>query len=241
MLLTALACLAFACSPSPSGPEVREVTPSLNLVLPGDDTLRLTLTYMCGNRWQLRNPHEQALDVTWDVFRTTARGALTLPARPEGSAFSETFFETPVAGTTRVFYQGRLVQTKAHGNRACAGVALTVPVTQKVLDAAFYESLGFVSEPGTENTWYRGVFFVEFRDAVDLTTRRRVLDSLRAEVVGGLWNRYTVRIPWANEFDVIRDVALAMQEHPTIKWFTAVKRSGPVRDVSLRPHKGSGA
>jgi subtilisin family serine protease len=211
-----------------------------NVVLPGGDTLRLTLTYMCGNRWRLRNPHAQALDVTWDVFRTTARGALTLPARIEGTAFSETFFETPVVGTTRVFYSGRLVQTKAHGNRGCAGITLTIPVTQRGLDSAFYASVGFVNEPETPNTWYRGIFFVEFRDHIPVAERQRILDSLGAELIGGVLNAYTVRIRTASDFVSMRDLTLALQSHPTIRWFIPSKRSGAVRDYWLRP-RGSAA
>ena len=235
MLLTALAALTFDCSPSPTAPEPPDVTPLFNVVLPGGDTLRLTLTYMCGNRWRVRNPHAQALDVTWDVFRTTARGALTLPARPDGAAFSESFFETPVAGTTRLFYQTRLVQTKAHGNRACSTTPLTIPATQQGVDTLLLRSIGSVEEPGTSITWYRGLFLVEFRDNVDLSSRRRLLDSLRAEVVGGLYDTYTIRVPWAVDFASLRDLSVAMEGHPSVRSWLPVKRSGASRENWLRP------
>jgi hypothetical protein len=73
----------------------------------------IRLTYLCGNRFRVRNPNADWADVRYDVYRTDDGGDLTVP--PNG----EIVFTTERTGTTRLFYAGRLVQTKANGGATC--------------------------------------------------------------------------------------------------------------------------
>lgn len=80
----------------------------------------IRLTYLCGNRFRVRNTGDEWGDLTYDVYRTDDRGDLTVGPR------SEVVFTTEVSGTTRLFVNpnhdqplGQLVQTKANGGTAC--------------------------------------------------------------------------------------------------------------------------
>jgi hypothetical protein len=83
-------------------------------------TSGMVLTYMCANRFRVRNPNDAVVTVTWDVAGTSEQGTLSLPARPLGSGFSESFFETVATGTVRLFYNGTQIQVKANGGFVCA-------------------------------------------------------------------------------------------------------------------------
>ncbi len=78
-------------------------------------TSGLVLTYICQNRFRVRNPNDAVLPVTWDVAGTAVSGALSLPARPIGGTFSELFFDAGVTGTVRLLYLGNQIQVKANG------------------------------------------------------------------------------------------------------------------------------
>jgi hypothetical protein len=82
-------------------------------------TTGVVLTYICENRFRVRNPNDAVLPVTWDVHGTGAGGALSLPARPIGGTVSETFFDVGITGTVRLLYQGIQIQVKANGGAAC--------------------------------------------------------------------------------------------------------------------------
>ena len=82
-------------------------------------TGQVTLTYMCGNRFRVRNVNGFALQLRWDVYKTADQGAVAVPGRPAGSAFSEVFFSTATPGTVRLFQGASLVQTKANGGKSC--------------------------------------------------------------------------------------------------------------------------
>lgn len=79
----------------------------------------IRLTYICGNRFRVRNGNLAPVTVTWDVAGSTDAGSLTLPARPFAAAFSEAFFATSVTGTVRLFYLGAQVDVKANGGFVC--------------------------------------------------------------------------------------------------------------------------
>lgn len=118
-VLVALFALAIACGEAEhsTAPSVRQEFTAVLTPVQADS---IRLTYMCGTRFRVRNPTMSEASVTWDVYGTSTRGALVLPPRPPDAAHSETFFETGTVGTVRLFYAGRLVQTKANGNKVCA-------------------------------------------------------------------------------------------------------------------------
>jgi hypothetical protein len=74
----------------------------------------LNLTYICGNRFRVRNSGLEAASVRYDVYQTPDSGALFV------NAGQDVFFTTESSGTTRLFYFDRLIRTKANGNTVCA-------------------------------------------------------------------------------------------------------------------------
>lgn len=93
------------------------VAPSAQTAVSGDS---IRLTYICGNTFRIRNSNDQYVEVKWDIFNTSDSGRLVLPRRPLGQPFSQVFVTANRLGTMRLFYAGRLEETKANGNRpAC--------------------------------------------------------------------------------------------------------------------------
>jgi hypothetical protein len=84
-------------------------------VLAGD----VQLTYLCGNRFRLRNRSFRDVDVRWEVYNTADRGEESIgAATPLISNFDQTF-TTELRGTVRLFFNGALIQTKANGGTVC--------------------------------------------------------------------------------------------------------------------------
>ena len=79
----------------------------------------IRLTYICGNKFRVRNPSGVTVPVSWDVYQKNETGSLTLPPRATGQLYSETFFTTVNKGTVRLFHEGQLIQTKANGGAVC--------------------------------------------------------------------------------------------------------------------------
>lgn len=77
----------------------------------------ITLTYICGNSFRVRNTNPEAITVTWDVYQQGETGTLVLPPKPASAPYSETYFTTVKKGTVRLFLDGVLKQTKANGNK----------------------------------------------------------------------------------------------------------------------------
>jgi hypothetical protein len=74
----------------------------------------LTLTYLCGNTFRVRNTHSQGVRLSYDVYNVP--GSIAEIGVP---ATDETVFTAPKAGTVRLLHLGRVVATKANGGRAC--------------------------------------------------------------------------------------------------------------------------
>ncbi len=87
-----------------------------NVKVPGN---AVTLTYMCGNRFRIRNRSPLTLGLRWDVYGTSASGRAVYPSPPTGVAYADRFLTVPVRGTVRVFYGTQLLQTKANGGTTC--------------------------------------------------------------------------------------------------------------------------
>ena len=119
-----MACLAIAalagavsCTDAPLAPRnavALTVTPATDSV---------TLTYICGNMFRVRNAAFEPRDVRWDIYGATPpdTGSLRLRGRDVGAAYVDYFVTARTNGTMRVFVGGVLKQTKANGNKAaCA-------------------------------------------------------------------------------------------------------------------------
>lgn len=81
----------------------------------------LTLTYICGNRFRMRNSGDIGIRYRYDVYGTAEAKQLWVDHPAAGEPYVETFFTTTRRGTVRVFVGSRLVQTKANGGSACPG------------------------------------------------------------------------------------------------------------------------
>jgi hypothetical protein len=74
---------------------------------------KLLLTYMCNNRFRVRNSNTASAAVSADVYGTTEILRFTVQPR------EDFFIEMAHKGTVRLFFRGGLVQTKANGGKAC--------------------------------------------------------------------------------------------------------------------------
>ena len=73
----------------------------------------LRLTYVCGNKFRVQNPNADWADVRYDVEGTDDSGEHEVP--PNG----EITIETVKKGTTRLYYNGQLVQSLSNGGTTC--------------------------------------------------------------------------------------------------------------------------
>lgn len=73
----------------------------------------IQLRYICDNKFGVRNHSDEWIDVSYAVAGTSDRGDLT--AAPK----AETAFVTDTAGTTQLFYQGRVVASMANKGKGC--------------------------------------------------------------------------------------------------------------------------
>jgi hypothetical protein len=83
-------------------------------------TTAVTLTYICGNKFRLRNKAFLNLTLRYDVYGTPESETLPIEMPESGSTQRDIFFTTRVKGTVRVFYRAKLLQTKANGNTPCS-------------------------------------------------------------------------------------------------------------------------
>ena len=104
---------AIACRDTiaPRTNSVGRVVPLVNLSVTLNAAKQVTLAFVCGNRFRVRNPLTDTVRVHWDVYHTPDSGSLILPPRPTNAQYSETFFATHATGTARLFFQGTLLQT----------------------------------------------------------------------------------------------------------------------------------
>ena len=79
----------------------------------------IQLTYLCGNRFRLRNRSFQDVDVRWEVYNTTDRGEESIGSATALIPNFDQTFTTELRGTVRLFYNGALIQTKANGGTVC--------------------------------------------------------------------------------------------------------------------------
>lgn len=139
--LAALALVLLAsCNEVPTDPQ------SPPAVASAASSPAILLTYMCGNKFRLRNTYDTAAVVTYDVYKTSEQGTLTLPPKPAASPYSETFFTATNTGTVRVFANGILIQTKANGGKAC-----TASANRRLISVV---EAGVSGSPATRDTLY---------------------------------------------------------------------------------------
>lgn len=83
------------------------------------DFAGITLTYVCGNRFRIRNPNAIPLWVSWGMVGKSPKGDLTVPARTGTTQFGEVTFDATVKGSVRLLYEGTALATAANAEVAC--------------------------------------------------------------------------------------------------------------------------
>lgn len=91
----------------------------LQSLSPPLDIAGIRLTYICGNKFRVRNPNAADVPVNWDVYKKSETGTLTLPPKAADQPYSQTFFTPVNTGTVRLFHSGQLIQTKANCGAVC--------------------------------------------------------------------------------------------------------------------------
>jgi hypothetical protein len=121
-LVTAILWLGVAgCRDAPSASDAAGPLPPALAAAPDQ---RLRLTYMCANRYRVRNYNPEPFAPSFDVYNTPDRGWAYVPARPTGADYAEAFFVTERRGTVRLFVDGVLQDTKANGGTNCTSASL---------------------------------------------------------------------------------------------------------------------
>lgn len=211
-----------------SGPTAQGV------VAPGS----VTLTYICGNTFRVRNSNTAPVTVTWDVYQKNETGTLILPPKPASAPYSETWFTTVNKGTVRLFESGTLIQTKANGNKPpCATPADTArPTLPDNLDFPD-DSATLTRSPSSEYVYYRSLSQVVFRSTASGVQVRSFLSRYNAVIVGGIpiSQTYVIRHPafgptWA---DLVSHLE-ALEADSAVQLALPLPRSGGRRLTNWR-------
>jgi hypothetical protein len=110
--------------------ELRDYAIALTTALAGYDYAKsrpsassgagITLTYVCGNRFRIRNTNSYYIPLTFDVYGVAGSGyEVAAAARAPSAAYRDVFFDAMQPGTVRLFAAGKLIQTKANGGKLC--------------------------------------------------------------------------------------------------------------------------
>ena len=102
--VTACADRATAPTSDPAAAAAKASPPTL------DD---ITLAYVCGNLFRVRNLTNETRTFTWTVSGTSTTGTVTV------AAFSELYFSATRPGTVELWLDGTLLRTAANEGRAC--------------------------------------------------------------------------------------------------------------------------
>ncbi len=116
------------------------------------------LHYVCANRFRIRSRNDSALVVRWVVAGTADSGAVTVPGRPAGTRYSETYLDVPDSGTVQLFENGVRIAEARNRGRVCDTRLLAVRVDPGVIasgaarDSAYAEGsvvpYSFAAAPG---------------------------------------------------------------------------------------------
>jgi hypothetical protein len=79
----------------------------------------VSLTYICGNDFDLSNGNGQSVTSRFTVVGSEESGDLTLPGKPSAAPVSHTQLTTVTSGTVRLELAGALVAEATNGSAAC--------------------------------------------------------------------------------------------------------------------------
>jgi hypothetical protein len=85
-----------------------------------NDSASVRLSYVCGNRFIVRNAHSVLISVTWRVIGTDEEGSETVTAAPPADpGFSEAQIETKQRGPLELSLDGQRVATRSNDGIPC--------------------------------------------------------------------------------------------------------------------------
>ena len=204
----------------------------------------ITLTYICGNSFRVRNTNPTVMTVMWDVYKTTEQGTLTLVAKPASAPYSETYFTTVNKGTVRLFLDGVLIQTKANGNKpVCQLPAVRPPIPNNVSppDDSLYLLTG-PSAPTVEV--YRRLGSVIFLPTASDSLVSAFFSQFGATVVGGVQETRMYYIQWPDpgpSEEALKSLLIQMRAFPGVQVVAGLTRGSlPGRVYGRFPEDGAG-
>jgi len=204
----------------------------------------ITLTYICGNSFRVRNTNPAVITVTWDVYKTTEQGTLTLAAKPAAAPYSEAYFTAINKGTVRLFLDGALIQTKANGNKPVC--QLPADTTRPAVPAfGFPHDTAYLSTMASDSSiYYRRLVSVSFYPSASGSTINEFLKKYSAVIVGGRpsVDAYVVQVPDPGpSLDSLTALRSRMSTEPGVQFVILLTAHGPPPVVDARfPIDGSG-
>ena len=238
-----MACLAIAalagavsCTDAPTtAPDTVALA-----VVPGTDSV--TLTYICGNMFRVRNSSFEPRRVRWDIYNAAPAdtGSLRARGRDVGAAYVDYYVTSRTKGTMRLFVGTTLVNTKANGNKAaCAAPVDTsrFPAVDAVV--RLDEAIMTLSDSSIIS---RTQITVKFQAGSSLAAQREFQRTFAAQYLGGAGAFRTFRIPdtIANE-DSLESVTARLKQSGVVRFAAFLLILGPAKNDGARfPNDASG-
>jgi len=216
----------------PTGPALSQVA------LPNS----ITLTYICGNSFRVRNTNPTVLTVTWDVYKTTEQGTLTLAAKPAAAPYSETYFTTVNKGTVRLFLDGVLIQTKANGNKPVCQLPAT-PWPKLGNGFPSFDTTRVLTSSNGEVQLFRTDIKIRFEPGTSDASKQALFGRFSMTVVGEVSDgAFFVRIPdpGMNESDLYDAIDRIIADSVVRHAAPIVRGPVEVRTNARYPEDGTG-
>jgi hypothetical protein len=208
-------------------------------VAPATDSV--TLTYICGNMFRVRNASFDAREVRWDIYNASLAdtGSLRLRGRDVGAAFVDYYVTARTKGTMRVFVGGVLRQTKANGSKA----ACAAPVDTTAFAVRFFDTRSEALFTDTDSSVRsRTQLSIKFLANASGAEQRLLQRALDAQYVGGtrLFRYLRIRDVGDNA-DSLVALLQRVRQFSGVEGAGFVQILGPVRNDGARyPHNDTG-
>ena len=244
-----MACLAIAalagavsCTDAPTAlPDTAALA-----VVPGTDSV--TLTYICGNMFRVRNASFEPRSVRWDIYGATPvdTGSLRARGRDVGAAYVDYFVTARTKGTMRLFVGATLVNTKANGNKTgCAAPVDSAPLPTAP-NAGEFSSKLVVESPSTTSPdgveFRRTIVNVRFRATATAAQRRAFQAQFGAQLVAvyPTFFRFRVADPGPT-YSAFATALASMTGHSAVQSATPLRSFERVYNNGARfPNDGNG-
>lgn len=146
------------------------------------DSVRLT--YICGNRFRIRNPTAGFATFVYDVYGTPERDSVQLPAKDPAAPHIDVYFETRHKGTVRLYLTERLLQTKANGGTSCPATPVPAQAPDSLPEQTLARLRWVSLAPGIRVR--QDILIVRFRVGTPQDDRKRAIDAVQGRVIGGI-------------------------------------------------------